>query len=263
MSPYLPFAAALLLILYRLSLPGKARERFLLVSLFLFLLLTLAVHPWLSRSAGWLQWVERGALTSALLWLALDPLARGLEKLRWGKKSQLLRNGKGSLSEIVSACRMLAESRLGALIAIERKNPLERWVQSGIPLNAEIRRETIYSVFTPPGALHDGGVVILGNRIAAGAVLFPLSKRMDLPRELGTRHRAALGLSELSDALVIAVSEETGKVSLADRGSLLYDVKLERLPEILTQALENRLVRIGRKRGKAEQPALLQEVVAA
>ena len=138
---------------------------------------------------------------------------------------------------------MLSEAKQGGLIAIQRKDSLEPWTQSGIPMEARIRKETIFSVFTPPGALHDGGMLIQNERISAAGVLFPLSKRLDLPTELGTRHRAGLGLSESTDALTIIVSEETGKISLADRGSLLYDVKLERLAEMLETALRKRLVR--------------------
>ncbi|MBI4367936.1 MAG: DNA integrity scanning protein DisA nucleotide-binding domain protein, partial [Candidatus Omnitrophica bacterium] len=108
-------------------------------------------------------------------------------------------------------------------------------------------REIIFSVFTPPGALHDGGMVIQGDRVVASGVLFPLSNRSDLPTELGTRHRAALGLSEATDALAIIISEETGKISLADNGSLLYDVKTERLAEMLEKALKNRLVKTTKK----------------
>src|SRR3989338_7907686 len=119
---------------------------------------------------------------------------------------------------MVNAGRILSQTRQGALIAIEREESLEGWIQAGVGLDAKIRRETIYSIFTPPGALHDGGMIIRGDRIAASGVVFPLSETRDLPTELGTRHRAALGLSEKTDALAITISEETGKISLADHG---------------------------------------------
>lgn len=159
----------------------------------------------------------------------------------------LLRNGGGLLSEIISACQTLSESRLGALIAIERKIPLEEWIRSGIPLDAKIRKETICSLFTPPGILHDGGMILRGDRIAAASVVFPLTRRSDLPTQFGTRHRAALGLSEATDALVIAVSEETGKISLAECGFLFYDIPMEDFSQVLEKAIKNRLAR-GRKK---------------
>ena len=224
------------------------RERLVFVSLALFFLLTLAMHPWIEKTAGWLSWLEKLALGVSLLWLASGPIVEWVEKRKERKGARaLLQNGKGHFSEIISACRMLSHIKQGALIAIERKIPLTQWIQSGVPLDAEIRKETLYSIFTPPGALHDGGMIIRGERIAACGVIFPLSQRLDLPTELGTRHRAALGLSEATDALAITISEETGKISLADGGSLFYDVKIERLPEMLETALRKRLVKRKRK----------------
>lgn len=233
---------------YRLFRPGKLQEKFLILSLVSFLLLTFALHPWVAKTYGWLSVIESLGLATLLLWLVAEPWGFWLEKRRREKRAFfLLQNGKGSLSEIVTAARMLSERKQGGLIAIERKDSLDTWIQSGIPLDAKIRRETISSVFTPPGALHDGGMIIRGDRIAACGVVFPLSKRLDLPTELGTRHRAALGISETTDALAIVISEETAKISLADQGSLFYDVKAERLPEFLEKALKNQLVRRKKK----------------
>lgn len=237
------------LLLYRVLRPGKAMEKISLFSLFLFLLLTLAMDPWIKKNWDWLSILEELAVGTSLVWLAGEPVLDWMEKRKRRRRIfSLLRNGRGPIFEIVSACRMLVQAKHGGLIAIERKNPLDPWIQSGVPLDARIRKETIYSIFTPPGALHDGGMIIRGERIAACGVVFPLSKRLDLPTELGTRHRAALGLSEATDALAITISEETGKISLADSGSLLYDVKIERLPEFLETALRNRLVKRKEKR---------------
>ena len=244
MTFYFLFFTAFALISYRTFRPQGREDRFLLAVLFLFLIHTFTVHPWISRSSStWLRVLEDSVLVMLLLWLVVKPLMLLLETGKRGRKALLLlRNGRGPLSEIVEACRMLSEARQGGLIAIERKDPLESWAKSGISLEAKIRKETIFSIFTPPGALHDGGMLIQNERISAAGVLFPLSKRLDLPTELGTRHRAALGLSEATDALTIIVSEETGKISLADRGSLLYDVKLERLSEMLETVLRKRLL---------------------
>ncbi len=243
MANYVLFGSVLLLIFLRLFRPRKALDRLLLVAFFLLVLLALAAHPWLVRGSHWLDLLEKVALGTCLVWLATEPVLGWLEKRRYARNAFLLRNGKGGLPEIVAACRTLSEDRFGALIAIQRKDSLDRVLRSGVVLDAKIKKETICSLFLPPGALHDGGMVIRGERIASCGVLFPLSKRTDLPTELGTRHRAAIGLSEATDALTITVSEETGKISLADRGSLFYDVKIDKLPKLLEEALRNRLVR--------------------
>lgn len=255
MGIYLLFIIAFALLAHRLFWPGKRREKFLHLSLIFLLILTLALHPWVEKSYGWLSVLERLALSTLLLWLVSDPWALWIEKRKREKKVfLLLQNGKGPLGEIVTACRMLTERHQGGLIAIERKESLDAWVQSGIPLDAKIRRETICAVFTPPGALHDGGMIIQGDRIAACGVVFPLSKRLDLPTELGTRHRAGLGLSEATDALVMIISEETGKISLAVGAKLLYDVKSERLPELLEASLKNKPFKRREKASNLKSP---------
>lgn len=242
---YAFFLLNLGLVAYQIFRSYKLEDRFLFFVLFLFLVFTLAVHPWIWRSTSlWLRVLENAVLISLSVWLTGKPLSLFLENRGRDKRSlSLLQNGKGPLFEIVQVCRMLSEAKQGGLIAIERKDSLESWIKAATPLQAKIRKETIFSVFTPPGALHDGGIIIQRDLIAAAGAVFPLSKRLDLPTELGTRHRAGLGLSEVTDALTIIISEETGKVSLADRGSLLYDVKPEKLPQMIETALRNRLVR--------------------
>ena len=258
MIPYFLFAINLTLLVYRFLRSRRAGERTVLSALLLLLVLVFAAHPGIIRLSRILSLLEDSALGVTALWLAGGPFFSWLEKKRRRQTLfQLLRNGRGPLSEIVAACRMLSEARQGALIAIQKKDSLEKWIEAAVPLEARVRRETIFSVFTPPGALHDGGMIIQGERIASSGVVFPLSKRDDLPTELGTRHRAALGISEATDALVIIVSEETGKISLADRGSLLYDVKSERLAEMLETALKSRRFRRKEKKPvRLLQPAL-------
>ena len=258
MNYYLLFIPTLALVLFRIWRPGKLREKFLLLSLALLLLLDFGSHRLIEGSSSWLGFVEKAALFLSLVWLSTDPVLAWFEKRSGARRAfVLLKNGRGPLSEIVNACRILSQTRQGALIAIEREESLEGWIQAGVGLDAKIRRETIYSIFTPPGALHDGGMIIRGDRIAASGVVFPLSETRDLPTELGTRHRAALGLSEKTDALAITISEETGKISLADHGSLIYDVKLDQLPEMLEKALRHRLVKAGRKKSRVPKPAAL------
>jgi diadenylate cyclase len=130
---------------------------------------------------------------------------------------------------LLRAVARLSKERIGALIAIEREASLSVLSENGITIDAELNSYLIESIFFPKSALHDGGVVVSDDRIVAASCLFPLSQNPDIDKRLGTRHRAALGLSEETDALVIVVSEETGKISTASGGKLNFDLTLEQL----------------------------------
>lgn len=124
------------------------------------------------------------------------------------------------IEEVAKAAVRLAEKKTGALICIERRNTLKTYADTGTRLNAEVSEElirTVFSLFTP---LHDGAVVLSGNRVLAAGCLLPLTQADNLPKELGTRHRAAIGLSEETDAIVVVVSEETGIISLVHDGQI-------------------------------------------
>jgi|GEM_PF-2657321 len=152
-----------------------------------------------------------------------------------------LKKKQGPFYAIVTAARLIAQAKMGALIVLERSNSLDIWCQKGIRVDAKLSQELLFSIFTPPGALHDGAAIIQEARIAACGVIVPLTKSPRFPKELGTRHRAAVGCSETCDALCLVVSEETGCFSLADRGTLFYDIPFEKLGEFLEQALRFRL----------------------
>jgi len=126
--------------------------------------------------------------------------------------------------ELVKATFGLARDKIGGLIAIEREVGLRGYVEAGVRLDAEVSAELIKAVFWPGAPLHDGAVVIRGQRIAAAGCLFPLSDNPQFSAELGTRHRAGVGVTEESDAAAIIVSEQTGQVSLAVGGSLQRDI---------------------------------------
>ncbi len=128
------------------------------------------------------------------------------------------------LREIVSACGVLSRKKIGALIAIKREIGLNKFVESGVVLNADISSEFIQNIFYPFAPLHDGGVIIEGPKLIASSCLFPLSENQNLEKSLGMRHRAAIGLSEHTDALAIVVSEETGAISLAIGGQLTREL---------------------------------------
>ncbi len=140
---------------------------------------------------------------------------------------------------IIQTCERLADVKIGALIAVEQSIRLQEAVESGIAVDCEATPEMLEAIFFPNNAIHDGGVILKGDRITHAACIFPLSQRQDLNKSLGTRHRAALGLSEETDAVVVVVSEETGAISHAYKGQLVRGVTLEELRAFLTSLLVN------------------------
>src|SRR3974390_1937279 len=142
-----------------------------------------------------------------------------------------------NIEVIVQTVERLSEVRIGALIAIEQSIQLQEATESGIPVDCEATPEMLETIFFPNNAIHDGGVIMKGDRIAFAACIFPLTQRQDLNKSLGTRHRAALGLSEETDAVVVVVSEETGAVSYAYKGQFVRGVSLEEFRAFLTSVL--------------------------
>jgi len=142
------------------------------------------------------------------------------------------------MQEILLAVAHLSQKRTGALIVLERKLGLRTFVESGVNLDAAISRDLLCSIFHPGGALHDGAVIIQGDRITAAACFLPLTTNPLLVSELGTRHRAALGITEESDCMAVVVSEETGRISIAAFSEIELDVPLERVEQLLTGRLE-------------------------
>jgi diadenylate cyclase len=152
-----------------------------------------------------------------------------------------------SIEVVVQTCERLADIRIGALIAIEQSIQLQEAVESGIRVDCDATPEMLETIFFPNNAIHDGGVIIKGDRIAYAACIFPLTQRQDLNKSLGTRHRAAIGLSEETDAVVVVVSEETGMISHAYKGQLVRGVT----PEELRSFLTSMIVRPAQTRGAA------------
>src|SRR5215470_6416315 len=139
-----------------------------------------------------------------------------------------------NIEVIIQTVERLAEVRIGALIALEQSIQLQDAIESGIIVDCEATPEMLETIFFPNNAIHDGGVIIKGDRIARAACIFPLTQRQDLNKSLGTRHRAAIGLSEETDAVVVVVSEETGAISYAYKGQLVRGVTSEELRAFLT-----------------------------
>ena len=134
---------------------------------------------------------------------------------------------------VVIAATEMAKKKVGALIVLERDIKIQDIISTGIAINSEVSPQLLCNIFVPNTPLHDGAVIISDNKIAAAACMLPLSDDQAISKELGTRHRAAIGLSKQSDSLVVVVSEETGKISIAKDGTLIADVKEDVLKKIL------------------------------
>lgn len=142
-----------------------------------------------------------------------------------------------NIEVVIQTVERLSEVRIGALIAIEQSIQLHEAAESGIPVDCVATPEMLESIFFPNNAIHDGGVIIKGDRIAYAACIFPLTRRQDLNKSMGTRHRAAIGLSEETDAVVVVTSEETGHISYAYRGELVRGLTVEELRAFLSSVL--------------------------
>jgi uncharacterized protein (TIGR00159 family) len=157
---------------------------------------------------------------------ALTRVGRGLFRAPSRQETQ-------ATEEVVRACQSLAQRRVGALIVLERETSLEDHLELGTRMDAELSRELLVSIFLPYSPLHDGSVVVRENRIAAAGCILPLALRPNIASTLGTRHRAAVGIAEETDAIAVVVSEETGKISLVAGAEVLQDLDGPRLRQAL------------------------------
>lgn len=160
-------------------------------------------------------------------------LRRGLAQLGQGPILSLFFKEERIIDEVAEAVYALAEKKIGAIIAMERDIGLKPYIESGVLLDSKVTSELIGTIFVPPTPLHDGGVVIQNGRLIAAGCLFPLTQNPRISKTLGTRHRAAVGLTDETDALAIVVSEETGMVSLAREGKLIRNIDRESLVRVL------------------------------
>ncbi len=142
--------------------------------------------------------------------------------------------------EILLALNQLSQQKIGALIVVERKTGLRTFIESGVNLDAVISRDLLCSIFQPLGALHDGAVIVQGDRVAAAACFLPLTTNPLLSSKLGTRHRAAIGITEEADCISLVVSEETGRISMAVFGDVELSVSMERVEQALTGPVDAR-----------------------
>jgi diadenylate cyclase len=187
-----------------------------------------------------LQWILgafSAILAVAVLVLFQPELRRMLAELGNLPLFATASEQRENIEVIIQTVERLADVRIGALVAIEQSIQLQEAVESGIPVDCEATPEMLETIFFPNNAIHDGGVIIKGDRIAYAACIFPLTQRQDLNKSLCTRHRAAIGLSEETDAAIVVVSEETGAISYAYKGHLTRGVTLEELRAFLTSVL--------------------------
>ncbi len=196
---------------------------------------------------GWLElytinWILKNTMTVgviAILIVFQPELRRGLEYIgrsRFFTKSFLEIKGESlskTVEEIVEACASLSRQKIGALIVLERETGLNEVVETGTKINGEVSSNLLINIFIPNTPLHDGAVIIKEDIIKAAACFLPLTENMNLSKELGTRHRAALGISERSDSLAIIVSEETGSISIAENGTIARHLDSKTLKQIL------------------------------
>lgn len=145
---------------------------------------------------------------------------------------------KHAISEVAKACEIMSMKQIGALIVFERNTNVNEVLRDGITLDAKVTSELIQNIFMPRTPLHDGAVLISGSKIVAAKCILPLASEVSVPRSLGTRHRAAVGITEISDAIVVVVSEETGTISLAENGKLTRGLTSEGLRELLEEKLD-------------------------
>lgn len=189
-----------------------------------------------------LSWILNNFLSSLLLVIVVifqDEIRRGLTKV--GLQPLFGRTIKKvldqTLEDLALCCTKLSRARLGALIVLQREVGLEEFVQDAVAVDALVNRKLLYSIFLKESPLHDGAVLVDGDRIKAAGCVLPLSFNPDLDPNLGTRHRAALGLSERSDAVVLVVSEENGSISIVQDGAMIRNLDDSSLREELQRCM--------------------------
>ena len=222
----------------------------------------LVVATWVSGlfNLKILNWILTGIMNVgviAILVIFQPELRRALEQLGTNKITQffgidkdLSTKAKEDIYKIVIAAEELSKTKTGALIVVERDIKIQDIIATGIPMDAEVSPQLLVNIFVPKTPLHDGAVIISGNKIAAAACVLPLADDNDIAKELGTRHRASIGISKESDSIVVVVSEETGKISVAKDGTLIADVREDVLKKILISNVVTKRFAIEKKERK-------------
>ena len=240
-------------VIYKLLVLIRGTRAIQLMKGILIVVVTWAVSIWFNLNT--LQWMMNQMFNIGVIALIIifqPELRRALESLGRGKifgrstseEDHLVHERVG---EVLKAVNYLCKRKIGALLVFERETGLNEYIESGIPIGAELGSELLINIFIPNTPLHDGAVIVRQNTICAAGCYLPLSENPFISKELGTRHRAAIGISEISDAICVIVSEETGQVSLAMNGLIVRDIKEESLISKLYDELRM-------KKKQAEQP---------
>lgn len=229
-------------IIYHLILLVRGTRAIQLLKGILVLVLIWAVSTWFDLYT--LKWLMNQMFTFGVLaiFIIFQPeLRRGLEQLGrgklFGRTAAEDEEFSKEIGDIIKAVNYLSRRKIGALLVFERNTGLNEYTESGIPMQSMISSELLINIFIPNTPLHDGAVIVQNRRIAAAACYLPLSENPFISKELGTRHRAAIGISEVADAVSVVVSEETGQISLAIEGQVVRDINEESLISKLYEEL--------------------------
>lgn len=234
-------------VIYKMILIVRGTRAVQLLKGILVVVVAWAVSTWFELST--LQWMMNQMITFGVVGIAIifqPELRRALEQLGRGRlfsRSTQEQDHEVSrrINEVMKAVGYLARRKIGALVAFERETGLSDYIESGISIESNISSELLINIFIPNTPLHDGAVIMRNHQLMAAGCYLPLSENPFISKELGTRHRAAIGLSEVSDAVCIVVSEETGQISLAMNGHVLRDVKEDVLLAKLLEELSPKL----------------------
>ncbi|MBH5320252.1 TIGR00159 family protein [Paenibacillus sp. GSMTC-2017] len=230
-------------IIYKMILLVRGTRAVQLLKGIFVLVATWGISTWFNLYT--LKWLMNQLFTLGIVTVMIlfqPELRRVLEQLGRGNLfsrtySQERNAVSEQIEEVIRAVQNMSKRKVGALIVFERKTGVTELIESGIAMESKITSELLINIFTPNSPLHDGAVIIRGNQIMAAGCYLPLSENPFISKELGTRHRAAIGVSEVSDALSVVVSEETGQVSLSINGMIVRDINEESLISKLFEEL--------------------------
>lgn len=233
--------AIVIFLAYKLIKATKKSRVWQLIKGIALLIILTAISGWLHLNI--LYYILTSIMTYgviAMIVIFQPELRRGLEQLGTNKFTKfigidkdIITKTKEDIYKIVIAAKELSKTKTGGLIVLEREIKIGDIAETGVEIDSEISPQLLVNIFVPNTPLHDGAIIISGNKIESAACILPLANDKDIAKELGTRHRAAIGISKETDAIAVVISEETGKISVAKNGTLITDLDEEELKKIL------------------------------
>ncbi len=224
-------------VLLRFFLRNKKALSILITSLFLFLISFIAIKFTLEVSSKIFEILLEVYIIGILIVLAPE-IRKSLDSIGKDTKHELVSSSNHTKLQIADSVMFLASRQIGALITIEKHNSLDQYAEKAIQLDSAVSKELLINIFTPNTPLHDGAVIVRGNKIRCAGAYYVLTHQDDLDKTTGSRHRAGLGISEVTDALTIIVSEETGNISIAVEGIMFKIQEKQKLLEYLDMFLK-------------------------